>query len=95
MQEILTAEEFAQRLKIGRSSLFEWMRKGILIPGKHYFKLDRVLRFVWSETVITDLLQQTDTGSVAGGNLPPAKLPVCQPHGRRKGNSKPQINWDY
>ena len=95
MQEILTAEEFAQRLKIGRSSLFEWMRKGVLIPGKHYFKLDRVLRFVWSETVITDLLQQTDTGSFAGGNLPPAKPSDCQPVGKKKGRSKPQINWDY
>ena len=95
MQEVLTAEEFAERLKIGRSSLFEWLRKGVLIPGKHYFKVGRVLRFVWSEAIITDLLQQTDTGSVSGGNLPPAKPPVCQPRGARTGRSKPQINWDY
>lgn len=95
MQEILTAEEFAQRLKIGRSSLFEWVRKGVLIPGKHYFKVGRVLRFVWADTVIVDLLQQTDSSPVVGGSLPPAKPPGRQSHGAGKGRSKPQINWEY
>jgi len=95
MQEVLTPEEFAKRLKIGRSSLFEWLRKGVLIPGKHYFRVGRVLRFIWSDELITALLDQSVSISVSDGNLPPEKPPVCQPHVEKKGRSKPQINWDY
>lgn len=56
-KEILTAEEFAERLKIGRSTLFDWLGKGILVPGKHYMKVGRVLRFVWSDEVVISLLE--------------------------------------
>ena len=95
MREVLTPEEFAERLKIGRSTLFEWLRKGVLIPGKHYFRVGRVLRFIWSDELIISLLDQTVSVSASDGNLPTAKPHVCQPHGTKKGSGKPQINWDY
>lgn len=56
-KEILTPEEFAERLKIGRSTLFDWLGKGILVPGKHFMKVGRVLRFVWSDEVVVSLLE--------------------------------------
>jgi hypothetical protein len=90
-QEILTPEEFAQRLKIGRSSLFEWLRKGVLVQGKHYFKVGRVLRFVWSDELIASLLART----VSGGTVPPEMPPARQGRGGASGKLKPQINWDY
>ena len=54
-QEYLTPEEFAQRLKIGRSTLFEWIRNGVLIPDKHFVKVGRILRFGWSDDVLFTL----------------------------------------
>lgn len=93
MQEILTADEFAQRLKIGRSSLFEWMRKGVLIPGKHYFKVGRVLRFVWSDEAIMNLLELSAESDDGGAVCPSAPASVVSSkRGSKRGIA---INWDY
>lgn len=91
--ELLTPEEFSERLKIGRSTLFEWLGKGILIPGKHYFKIGRVLRFIWSDELIQSLLERTVTIRIDGDSLSRGqtdKKPV------KPGNKqKPTINWEY
>jgi len=55
LHEILTPDEFAQRLKIGRTTLFEWIRNGVLVPGKHYVRIGRILRFLWSDDVLISL----------------------------------------
>jgi len=85
-KEILTPEEFAERLKIGRSTLFDWLGKGILVPGKHFMKVGRVLRFVWSDEVVVSLLELSTM--------------AAQP--RQVGSTKVNqaaatnpINWDY
>ncbi len=85
-QEILTAEEFAARLKIGRSTLFDWLNKGILVSGKHYLKVGRILRFVWSDDVVTTLL-----------NVSVAVTTSRQPASKRDNRvaAKNTINWDY
>ncbi len=93
LQELMTSEEFAEKLKIGRSTLFEWLEKGILLPGKHYFKQGRVLRFVWSDEVISHFMERSlssttnRTVSQPGtvGNKPP------KPENRKK----PGINLEY
>jgi hypothetical protein len=85
--EILTPEEFADRLKIGRSTLFEWIAKDILVCGKHYFKQGRILRFIWSEEVILSLLES----SARSVEAPPA-VTTSRTH---KAGTKPSINWDY
>ena len=50
--EILTTVETLTRLKIGRTKLFQLIKRGALIPGRHYFKNGRVLRFIWSRDLI-------------------------------------------
>lgn len=84
--EILTPEEFARRLKIGRSTLFDWMNKGILVPGKHYFKVGRILRFVWSDEVVASLLESLSM-SPKSGQVSSKKS--------RPATAKDSINWDY
>lgn len=42
-QEILTPEQYAVKLQIGRSTLFNWLAQGILIEGEHYFRVGRIL----------------------------------------------------
>lgn len=84
--EILTPEEFAERLKIGRSTLFDWLQKGILVPGKHFLKVGRILRFIWSDDVVITLLELSSQAAQrrqAGG---------------RKNNpvaARNPIDWDY
>ena len=80
--DILTPREFADRLKIGRSTLFDWLRLGVLVPGVHYFKYGRVLRFLWNEKVVASIAEAT---AVPKSAKKQNRLPLTQ-----KG-----INWDY
>lgn len=92
MDNVLTPEEFAHRLKIGRSTLFDWLAKGILLPGRHYFRVGRILRFIWSDEVIADLLSISATGVKT--ELKAA--PVRQYGGGGNARGKTQkINWEY
>lgn len=56
-QEVLTTMEFAKRCKVGRSKVFEWIRDGVLVPGKHYIKVDRIIRFYWRDDILFSLEQ--------------------------------------
>lgn len=82
-QEILTPEEFAQRLKIGRSTLFEWIRNGVLVPGRHFVKIGRVLRFSWNDDVLFTLETEKET----------SKEQTKTPKKNRCQQSN--INWNY
>lgn len=53
--ELLTVDQFALRLTVSRTTAFEWLKNGILIQGKHYFKVGRILRFVWNEALLLSL----------------------------------------
>jgi hypothetical protein len=55
--EVLTIEEFAQKLHVSRATVFVWMKRGVLLEGEHFFKLGRVVRFVWSGDLLEKLLQ--------------------------------------
>lgn len=82
--EVLTVDEYAQKLHVSRATVFAWIKRGILAEGIHYFKIGRVLRFIWSTELLETLLSASSEGER------PAKLSSsCQP-------VKPKsINWDY
>ena len=80
--EVLTVEEFARKLHVSRATVFAWIKRGALTEGEHFFKLGRVLRFVWSGELLAGLLH----GS--GADRPQPVKAVIQ--------EKPSpINWEY
>ncbi len=89
IMEILTPEEFAERMKIGRSTVFDWKSKGILKSGKHFIQQGRKLLFVWSDDTIISLLESSVQPDVAN-----AARPVATKKPRRTQSSKTPINWD-
>lgn len=85
--EILTPEEFARKLRIGRTTLFAWKRKGILVRGRHYIRIGRVVRFLWTDDLPASLRE-----AMAADAAPDAAL------AKRRGTTarkKPLINWDF
>lgn len=46
-QDLLTVEQFADKLKVSRSTVFGWLKSNQLQEGKHYFRIGRIIRFVW------------------------------------------------
>lgn len=89
--EILTVEEFALRLTMSRTTLFEWLKSGILVQGKHYFKVGRILRFVWDESMLLTIgMSRKDQKEMK-------QKKTVKPKGERRLHlsCSPPVNLDY
>lgn len=87
--ELLTVDQFAEKLQVSRATVFGWMQRDILIQGKHFFRLGRVLRFPWSTERVDALLQ------TSAQQLPPQPSPSLSPVVASRKKSKTPINWEY
>ncbi|MBU5639097.1 helix-turn-helix domain-containing protein [Geomonas sp. Red69] len=47
--EVLTVEQFAEKMMVSRTTVFGWLKSGVLKEGIHYIRLGRILRFCWRE----------------------------------------------
>ncbi len=83
--ELLSIEQFAQKLDISRATVFKWMNRGVLIQGRHFFRYGRVVRFAWSQELVEALLG----GSVEERAVQGGQHTVTA---RKKSTS---INWEY
>lgn len=63
---LLTIEEFAQQMRIKRSTAYSWLAAGRLQVGVHVLKIGGIRRIVWSQELLEHLLKQ----SVEGKELP-------------------------
>jgi len=79
--ELLTVEEFAQRIRVGRSTVFDWIASKKMIQGIHYFKIKKTLRIPWSMGLLASLSSEDDDD--------PEKPPT------RSGKNRQIINLDY
>jgi predicted DNA-binding transcriptional regulator AlpA len=89
--ELLTVEQFAQRLAMSRTTLFEWLKTGALVQGKHYFKVGRILRFIWDESLLLKI------GTNRGGRKGKKQIKAQLPKNKRQlhSPSEPAVNLDY
>lgn len=78
--ELLTVEEFAQRFRVGRSTVFEWIANKKMVPGVHYFKIGKTIRIPWSLELLASLSTDSDVSE---------KTPV------RSGRCRTLVNLDY
>ncbi len=57
---MISIDEFAQLMRISRSTAYTWVAAGRLEPGRHLLRIGRVVRIVWSEELLAHLLAQTE-----------------------------------
>jgi len=53
--ELFKIDEFAHRLLVSRTTVFQWIKSGKLKAGYHFIKIGRCLRFFWELDVIRSL----------------------------------------
>jgi hypothetical protein len=70
--DLLTVEQFAERLQVSRTTVFGWLKTGALAERVHYFRLGRVLRFRWHD----DLFFNSQPKANGAAALPCPSLPV-------------------
>lgn len=94
--EILDVIEFAERLQVSRATVFEWIRKGELLAGRHFFKVGRILRFRWSTALVDQLFEDLTKEVTAPENAKPLQKPLSPVKKASKKNHKcSAINWDF
>jgi len=86
--ELLTVEQFAERLQVSRATVFAWMQKQILVQGRHFLKFGRVLRFAWSADLVANLLHDS-------AQLVPVAAPITTPVSLARKKTGSPINWGY
>lgn len=86
--DLLTVEQFAQRLQISRATVFALMQRGVLVAGRHFIRLGRIVRFPWSAELVAELLKAT--GEQNAPTLQQQRL--IRPPKTAKGSP---VNWDY
>jgi len=88
--EIVTTREILDRLKIGRTKLFELKRNGTIIPGRHFFKNGRVLRWVWGPDLV-EALHENPVEKLSPTNQQPKKAAT----NTTRSTMKSTINLSY
>ena len=103
--ELLTVEQFAEKMQVSRTTVFGWLKKGVLQESLHYFRVGRILRICWREGLF--LNSQLRPISEDEGPPPPTlpkrseqdsqrgKAPVNSPPLTSSRSSGPGANLDY
>ena len=87
--ELLTVEEFAERMKISRSQVYNWIKTGFLKPGQHFIRRGRTIRFPWTSTLLERLMEDSDQEAKTRDPIQAPKKPTP------RGGSTPAINLNY
>ncbi len=82
-QELLTVLEFSEKLKIARSTVFNWLKTQKLELGVHYFKIDRVIRISWPAALEALSTQETTP-----------KIPVAKTKTSKRNRAAINLNYN-
>lgn len=55
-QEMITVEEFAERMNISRSTAYSWLSHGRLTTGRHVIRIGGIVRILWNDDLLSHLL---------------------------------------
>ena len=56
---MLSIEQFAEKMAVGRTTVHDWIKSGCLLPGRHYIKLGGTARFPWGPELFQRLLEDS------------------------------------
>lgn len=103
--DLLTVEQFAERMQVSRTTVFGWLKGEVLQEGVHYFRIGRILRLCWREGLFLNSQPRPvseDDGSAtarpmnrSGQDSQRGEAPVNSPPLTFSRGSGPGVNLDY
>ena len=88
--ELLNIDEYAKRLRIGRTTIFKWKQDGTLVPGRHYIQKGKIVRYIWTLNVIREIHENTDQKSENFNQQGISSITK-----KLKSSKKSSINFEY
>jgi predicted site-specific integrase-resolvase len=88
--ELLTINEFSQRLKVGRTTIYNWKRNGTLSPGRHFIQRGKIVRYIWVLDAIREIQENSSQQHVITNKISNKSL-IKKNH----TNKKSIINFEY
>ena len=88
--EMLSVEEYANRLHVGRTTIFKWKESGKLLPKQHFIQKGRTIRFIWELETIRSL-HENGTPNSDSKNRDSDFVTEKKKHSKRKS----PINFNY
>jgi hypothetical protein len=73
--ELLTVEQFAERLQVSRTTVFGWLKKGVLTEGAHYLRIGRILRLRWPAVFSLNSQTMSEPSEDSSGTPPLSESP--------------------
>ena len=87
--EVVSTKEFYTKMKIGRTSVFRWIKDGVLVEGEHFFRNKRTLLFLWNLDTVSSIFQ--NSSSLRKISLPDVDSCLI----KTKSSKTPKINLEY
>lgn len=53
--EMLSIDQFAAKMGVSRTTVYEWFKSGYLSPGRHYIKIGKTTLFAWGAELLQKL----------------------------------------
>ena len=88
--ELLTIKEFAKRLQVGRTTVYDWKKSGKLIPKQHFIQKGRTIRYIWELETIRSL-HENDIPNSDSKNIESDFVIEKKKYSKRKSS----INFNY
>ena len=106
--EMLTVEQFAKLMQVSRTTVFGWLKNGVLQEGVHYLRLGRILRICRPHISFNSRLKANWSGEAATTPPMPNRRELDSQRGEAPVNSPlltlpltfsrgnaPAVNLDY
>lgn len=91
--EALTIKDFCKKLSISQSEVYRLRKNGTLIPGRHFIKIGKNVRYFWSMEVLQDIHKVANDANAKDAPSPQALSRQKTPS-RQRGRPEPRVNWD-
>ncbi len=92
---MLSIEQFANKMGVRRTTVYEWLKSGHLVSGRHFIRIGSTTRFPWGPELVQKLFEdslrpeQPEAMSIEEPVIKPLlKVPAV-------GKHRLQVNLDY
>lgn len=87
--EILSLGDFAKKMGISKTLVYEWIDDGFINEGDHYLRRKRKLLFMWSKDTVTSIFKNSKKKD------PVIDSAIHPTSGINKGRKATKVNLDY